>query len=265
MKSEITKLDDGNIEIVFFISADLILKTKDEILKELVKEAEVAGFRKGKAPISKVEEITSEEKLTEHILSQILPNAFADSVKEHKLKPAIYPKFSATKITSSKNVSGDTTWEIKAVTCELPKVVLGNYKKKLKSKTTDDLIKELTKIIKLDIPRILIEEEVNERLSKLLERIEKLGLTLEGYLKSVAKDAKTLREDYEKEAKSAISLELILNEIANTEKIDVDNKKIDEFIKTTGSDPEKVTEEQRKMLKRVVIRREALENLQKKV
>jgi hypothetical protein len=35
----------------------------------------------------------------------------------------------------------------------------------------------------------LIDEEVNSRLSKLLERIEKLGLTLESYLSSIGKTA----------------------------------------------------------------------------
>ena len=51
----------------------------------------------------------------------------------------------------------------------------------------------------------------------------------------------------------------ILNEIANEEKIDVSEKEVDEFIKTTGSDSSKISDEQRNMLKRVVVRRKALE------
>ena len=100
--------------------------------------------------------------------------------------------------------------EIRALTCELPKVTLGDYKKKLKGKTEDELIKELTEVVKLEIPQMLIDEEVNERLSQLLSRIEKLGLQLEGYLKSVGKTVETLREEYQKQSKDAISLELIL-------------------------------------------------------
>lgn len=257
--SNFQKKESGNIEIIYTIPADLISITKEEVVKELAKDITLPGFRKGMAPLTQVENSLSADTVNEHILSHLLPKAFADSVKEHKFNPAIYPKFEATKI----GLGSD--WDIKATTCELPKVTLEDYKKKIKSKTTDELIKELPEIIKLDIPKLLIDEEVNERLSQLLARIEKLGLQLEGYLKSVGKTVEELRNEYQKQSKDAISLELILNEIANEEKIDVTEKEIDEFIKTTGQENTKISEEQRKMLKRVVMRRKALEILTKGV
>lgn len=261
--SNLQKKEQGNIEIIYTIPADLILKTKEEVIKELAKDITLPGFRKGMAPISKVESSLSVDTVNEHILSHLLPKAFADSVKEHKFNPAMYPKFEV--INSPAGGGQGSDWEIKAVTCELPKVVLGEYKKKLKGKTTEDLIKELPEVIKLTIPKLLIDEEVNERLSQLLARIEKLGLQLEGYLKSVGKTVEELRDEYQKQSSSAISLELILNEIANEEKIDVADLEIDEFIKTTGQENTKITDDQRKMLKRVVMRRKALEILTKEV
>lgn len=257
--SNFQKKEAGNIEIIYTIPADLILKTKEEVVRELAKEITLPGFRKGMAPEAQVESSISPNKLNEHILSHLLPNAFADSVKEHKFNPAMYPKFEAIKIGQG------SEWEIKATTCELPKVILGEYKKKLKGKTTDELVKELPEVIKLEIPQMLVNEEVNERLSQLLARIEKLGLQLEGYLKSVGKTVEELRNEYQKQSSSAISLELILNEVANEEKIDVTEKEIDEFIKTTGQENTKISEDQRKMLKRVVMRRKALEILIKEV
>jgi FKBP-type peptidyl-prolyl cis-trans isomerase (trigger factor) len=271
MASKITstfkKLDDGGIEVLFSIPADIILTTKDETLKEFAIDANIPGFRKGKAPIAKVEETISEEKLSEHILSHILPEAFTDSIKEHKFNPAIYPKFEATKITSIKNLTDDGVWEIKAVTCELPKIVIPkDLKKKLKSdeKNQSVLVQSLLENVKLELPKMLIAEEVNARLSQVLDRIEKLGLTLEGYLKSVGKDVIKLRSEYEIQAKDAISLELILNEVANMEKIDVTEAEIDDFIKTTGEELNKVEKEQRDVLRRVILRKKALENLAKK-
>lgn len=281
--STFKKLDNGNIEVVFTIPSKLILSIKDDVLKEFAKDANIAGFRKGKAPLAKVEEAVSEEKLAEHILSHILPKAFADSVEEHKFNPAMYPKFEANKITSVKNVAIDTEWEVKAITCELPKVELPkDYKRSLlahkqslakslgKSKLKSDpkdqnvLVKSLLETVKVDISKLLIEEEVNGRLSQVLERIEKLGLTLEGYLKSVGKTPEILRGEYEIQAREAISLELILNKIANEEKIDVSEKEIDDFIKTTGEDVLKVGKEQRDVLRRVILRRSALEKLTEK-
>lgn len=254
--SEFKRVDNGGIELVFTIPAGIILKTKEETLKEFAKDAVISGFRKGKAPISKVEAVTKDEELTEHILSHLLPTAFVLAVEEHKFNPAIYPKYDAIKITSSKNIADDTEWQIKAVTCELDKVILPKDYKKLNAKS-------LIEKINLKLPKMLIDEEVNARLSQVLERIERLGLTLEGYLKSVGKTPEILRSEYEVQAKEAISMELILNEVANSEKIEVAEKEIDEFIKTTGEDLNKVEKDQRDVLKRVILRRKALEILPK--
>ncbi len=254
--SEFKKTEDSGIEIIFTIPASIIKSTKDIVLKEFAKDANIKGFRKGKAPIAKVEAATKDEELTEHILSHILPNAFVLSVEEHKFNPAIYPKYDAVKITSSKNVADDTEWQIKATTCELEKVILPKDYVKLNPKA-------LIEKVGLKIPKMLVTEEVNARLSQVLERIERLGLTLEGYLKSVGKTPEILRSEYEIQAKEAISMELILNEVANAEKIEVNEKQIDEFIKTTGEDLNKVEKDQRDILKRVIMRRSALEKLAK--
>lgn len=264
--SEFKRVDGGGIEIVFTIPASIIKSTKETVLKEFAKDAVISGFRKGKAPIAKVEAVTKDEELTEHILSHVLPNAFVIAVEEHKFNPAIYPKYDAVKITSSKNIADDTEWQIKAVTCELDKIELPkDLKKKLKKDEKDKnvLIKSLLEIVNLKLPKMLIDEEVNARLSQVLDRIEKLGLTLEGYLKSVGKTPDILRREYEIQAKDAISMELILNEVANQEKIEVTESEIDEFIKTTGEDLNKVEKNQRDILKRVIMRRSALEKLSK--
>lgn len=264
--STFKKLEDGGVELVFTIPSQVIKTTRDEVLKEFQKNAVVAGFRKGMAPITKVEAITKDEELTEHILSHVLPTAFVLAVEEHKFKPAIYPKYDAVKITSSKNVADDTEWQIKAVTCELEKITLPkDLKKRLKKDEKDQnvLIKSLLEIVNLKLPKMLIDEEVNARLSQVLDRIEKLGLTLEGYLKSVGKTPDSLRAEYEVQAKDAISIELILNQVANEEKVEVNENEIDDFIKTTGEDVVKVEKEQREVLKRVILRRKALEILNK--
>jgi FKBP-type peptidyl-prolyl cis-trans isomerase (trigger factor) len=264
--SEFKRTENGGIEIVFTIPANLIKTTKEDVLKEFAKNAVISGFRKGKAPIAKVEAVTKDEELTEHILSHLLPQAFSESVLENKFSPAIYPRYEAVKITSPKNLADDTEWQIKATTCELEKIVLPkDLKRKLKKDEKDQnvLIRSLLETVDIKLPAMLIQEEVNARLSQVLERIEKLGLTLEGYLKSVGKTPEGLRKEYEVQAKDAISMELILNEVAKEEKIEVSEKEIDEFIKATGEDLNKVEKEQRDILKRVIMRRSALEKLSK--
>ncbi len=266
----VAKSDDGTIQLTYTIPYSDIKKTQNIVLDEAVQDIEVPGFRKGKAPRNKVAEKLDKNTLTEKTLQKILPTLFLESVKSEKINPATYPKFEVIKATENE------PWEVRATTCELPKIDLTGYKDKLTrvaktqtiwtpEKGKDDkkeptkeekeqiAIKALLGTIKVDIPKILVEEEVNAKLSGLLERIEKLGLTLESYLASIGKTAESLRGEYEKQAKETISLELILNEIARKENLEPDKKKVEELMLATKKQVETSAEEYNPEQQKIII------------
>ncbi len=264
--SSLARSDDGTIQINFSIPALLIQKTKDEAVAELAKDIEIPGFRKGKAPLAKAKEKISENALLEKTLNQILPRALAEAIEKHKIKPVIYPKFELIKAKDGED------WEVRATTCELPEVELGDYKKVIrgelasksikrqltKEEKDQEVIKALLGLAKINIPKVLIEEEVNGRLSNLLSRIEKLGLSLETYLSSIGKSGESLRAEYEKQAKDTIVLELTLNKISQSENIKVEEAKIDEAIKVSSLND---TPEQRRVVRGALARRAVIDSL----
>lgn len=264
---------NGNVQITFSLPWVLVGKAKKEALEALSKDAEIPGFRKGKAPVDLVEKNIPQNTVIEKALSTLLPKALADSIVEYKIKPAIYPKF---ELVSAKE---GEVWQVRAVTCELPAVELGDYKKiiagELRSKSiTKEPTKEekeqivvgaLLESVKLDIPHLLIHDEADSRISNLLARIEKLGLSLESYLTSIGKTPETLRQDYEKQAKEAIALDLILNKIAESESIKVKEEDVENMIKAAKADPNVKgnidTPEQRQVIGSILKRRYALDSL----
>jgi len=257
----VAKSEDGSIQINFTLAWNEIEKAREKALALLAKKVEVPGFRKGMAPVEKAKERVSKEQLLEKTLMQIIPNLLTEAVTTEKLKPATYPKIELLKAADNE------PWEARALTCELPIFDLPDYKKltsdavRAKSITKeparDEKINEVVKVLldstKIVIPQMLIEEVVNSRLSGLLERIEKLGLSLDGYLSSIGKTTETIRKDYIDEAKRAISLELILNEIAAKENIDVDSTQVDEALKASGHNHEH--DEREKTVVRSILRR----------
>src|SRR4030065_916242 len=282
--SALAKSDDGTIQITFTIPTDIIAKEKKEVMKELAKEIEIPGFRKGMAPVEKVEEKVSKESLYEKILNKILPLELSNAFKKYNIKPVIYPRL---ELLSSKE---GENWQIRITTCELPEVELGDYKKAISQKKMvnaiwtpekgnekkedakptqadkeSEVIKTLVEIAKIKIPKPLKDEEVNSRLSRLLEQIEKLGLTLDNYLASIGKTSLTLRAEYEKEASDSLTIELALNKIADEEKIEIKEEEIDKAINATSGDS-KLSEklqnpEQRRAIASILRRREALGKL----
>lgn len=277
--SVVAREADGNIQITFTIPSAVITKAQDETLLEFAKDAEIPGFRKGKAPLDKVAAKVSQSALIEHSLSHLLPNALGEAMTEHKLKLAIYPKFELISAENGKD------WQIRGITCELPEATLGDYKKVIqgenraasivvpgkdkpeemtREKKEQLVIKTLLENVKITIPKILIEEEVNGRLSNLLARIEKLGLALESYLASVGKNVEGLRAEYETQAKEAITLDLTLSKIGEEEGLKVDPKEVDAALamsQASNKDDDEDPDSRKRLLESILKRRLALDFL----
>lgn len=282
-QSVIARTDDGTIQITFTIPYSEIKKNEEIALDELGKNLEVPGFRKGMAPKDKVKTNISASLLTQKTLERILPKLLSDTIQEHHLKPAIMPKFELL----SNQINED--WQVRLVTCEIPEIDLGNYKELIKGALRSQAIwtpekshskqenkehspKDKTGAvirtlldIEVKIPKILIEEEVNLKLSKLLESLEKLGLTLDSYLASNGKTPDSLRKEYEKNAEESLKLDLILTKIAETEKIIVEDQKVEEALKAARDSSTETSdansEAQKRTIASILRKRAALDSL----
>lgn len=242
--SSFAKSEDGTIQITITIPVSVIQSEKAKALQELRKEVEIPGFRVGHAPLDKIVQSLAPVKIIELTLKNLLPKLYSLALDFHKIKPAIYPKFELLKVEEG------NPWEIRATTCELPPIDPKNYKSEcLGALRSASLKKELSKeekeslVIKtllssstFEVPKAILESEVDSRLSALLSRLESLGLTLEGYLSSTKKTAEALRKEYENRASESIKLDLILAKVAESENVSVDDQEVEKIVKASPSD-----------------------------
>jgi FKBP-type peptidyl-prolyl cis-trans isomerase (trigger factor) len=258
MISAIQKQEDQTITLTITIPWADVKKTKNAIVADYTKSAQVPGFRKGKAPKKLVEDKIDEEKVREEALKKLLPQFYLQAINEHKINPVIAPRVHVEKLEEEKD------WQFIAVTCELPEIKLGSYKddvKKITAKSKiiipgkeatevsfDDIVKEVLASVEIKIPKIIIEQEVERLLSQTLDEVKKLGLTLDQYLGSTGRKAEDLRREYELKAENDIKLEFVLQKIAQEENITVEDKEVDEAIKQAKSDTERQNLENNKHL-----------------
>ncbi len=245
----LAKTDDGTITLSITIPWSEIEKAKEKIVDEYVKSAEIAGFRKGKAPKKLAESKLDLAKVKEEVLKEMLPQYYIKALEEHKLKPIINPRVHIEKLEDGSD------WNFQALTCEIPNVEVGDYKDEVKKITAkskiiipgkepqqpsfDEIMEAVIKNVKVAVPKILVDQEVERLLSQMLEDVKKLGLTLDQYLSSTGKTPQLLREEYAKKAQNDIILEFTLQKIAESEKITVEEKEIEEAIQKAKDENEK--------------------------
>lgn len=115
---------------------------------------------------------------------------------------------------------------------------LGDLKVKIKAdleneaKTNNELdyeeaiLQQVEKITTVDIPEILISDELNRMLISLQQRVSEMGLLLEDYLKNQNKTLEGIKAEWRPQAERNVRMELGLAEIARQEKVDITDSEL---------------------------------------
>lgn len=236
------------MKITFKVTKKQIDEAYDKVLEQARAKTNIKGFRKGQAPKEMVVKEVGQSKLQQMALEQALPEAYSKEVRKQKLNPISYPE-----ISLKKGKMGED-FEFEADVPEMPEVKLGDYQKEIKNvsasaniwtpdkgeakdaKTPDQqdkvdlILRKLLETVKLEVPQILVDREVNRQMSQLLQQIEKLGMKVDDYLKSSQQTKESLNQQYTQRSRDQLALEFILMKIAEDQKIKVSQKELDEFV-----------------------------------
>ena len=92
------------------------------------------------------------------------------------------------------------------------------------NKYMDSLLEEAAKNTEVDIPNVMIEEEIDRMVGQFEERMSMQGISLDNFLKMTGSKLETLREQMKEEAGKRVKFRLMLEEIAKQEKIDISDE-----------------------------------------
>jgi FKBP-type peptidyl-prolyl cis-trans isomerase (trigger factor) len=204
MEIKVKETKNSTAKIEAILTKNEVDAQKEHAIDELIGEVTVKGFRQGKAPRSIAADHIDPDKLSNHILGHVLNKIIDQALSDNKFRLLGRPVLDNI---DSKNKDG---WVISLSLPLYPEVKLGDYQKLFsKTKSTKKVTEEekveniyqtLSKNIKLDIPQLVIEEEVNYSLERLTNQAKTLNLTLESYLKAVNKSLEQVRDEYSKKA-----------------------------------------------------------------
>ena len=103
---------------------------------------------------------------------------------------------------------------------------------KEKQRAEGEAIQAIVKQAKIeDIPEKLIDNEVHKMSHELEHSVAQQGMDMAGYLKSINKTQEDLKKDFRPQAEERVKAALVMRQIAQEEKIKVDDKEVEEEIK----------------------------------
>lgn len=127
---QITTSQPSDTEAVMTVSAaaEELMPIKETVLKKLQPQLNLAGFRKGKAPLPLVEKNLDQAMLQTEFLEEAVSTLYADAIRKEKLRPVDRPEIQISKFVPF------TELEFKATLPVVGNIKLPDYKKIMKEK-----------------------------------------------------------------------------------------------------------------------------------
>ncbi|HMS31639.1 MAG TPA: trigger factor, partial [Candidatus Saccharibacteria bacterium] len=122
---QVTRKDisDTKVKLTITLGLEELVHAKQHELQEQAKSVKVAGFRKGKAPLTVVEKQLDENQLQVSVINHAINDFYGKAVEEQKLRTLNQPDVTIGKFVPFTELEFVAEVEI------MPKVKLGDYKK----------------------------------------------------------------------------------------------------------------------------------------
>ncbi len=223
----VTSQEHSTVKIDGEIPYTALLEHRALALAELGKNTSIDGFRKGHIPEKVLLDHMGEMALLTEMAERALSLIYPEIIREHNIHALGHPQISITKIAK------DNPLGFSALVAIVPKITLPDYKKiargtkksigtskedvtvKHRAAITDSIIEMST----VDLPHILIDAEIGQMFGQMEQDLARANLSIDDYLSHIKKTKEELAAEWAPAAEKRAKLQLILNKIAEQEKI----------------------------------------------
>ena len=255
MQTKVEKTPKATIKLTVTVEADKVKEAYEKVLDKAVAETTIQGFRIGTAPKELVKDKVGTDTLYGDAVNIILQTFYPQALKENLIMPISNPH------VEIKEFSLDKDFEFTATVATMPEVKMQEYKEELKKRYAakieeakknlkegeelhvhigpNEIIATLMEKSEVEFSDLLLEEETERLLSRLVNQAQSIGLSVEQYLKSQNKTPEELHSDYQKIAERNLKAEFVLAHLVKTEKVEVSDEEIQEAIAAVSSEEQK--------------------------
>ena len=184
----------------------------------------IPGFEEQLIGMKSEEEKEINVKFPEDYHAEDLKGADAMfKVTVHEIKTKVLPELDE-EIISSLNIKDVKTEE--ELRNYIKDALLKNRQNENENKATDELLDKVCEAATVEIPEVMIENEVTDMLKEYEQRLMQQGLKLEQFYQFTGQTEADLRSNMRIDAEKKVKLRLVLEEVAKAENVDVTKEDI---------------------------------------
>jgi trigger factor len=109
-----------------------------------------------------------------------------------------------------------------------------------KEKRRTDFIEALIGLLEVDIPEVIIHEELHKMISEFELQLQGMGMTFDQYLEKIGKSIDDLEKEWEPQATKRVKAALVLEEVAKEKEIEPTSEEIEAEINKTLAQYKKI-------------------------
>ncbi|MFA4827126.1 MAG: trigger factor [Candidatus Shapirobacteria bacterium] len=230
------KLKDQTFVLNLTIPQNQIQSSYQSVLVSYQSKLKIDGFRSGKIPLDLVKDKVSATTLLEETASKAISQVYSEKIKELDLKPIIQPKIKL----KNPPISLDKEWEVEVTGCETPQITLSpNYQEDIKKinlspDKPETLVpkyyQSFLKHSQVDLPAILIEANLSQEFSRLIDQTTQAGISVDDYFKSKNTTQKAYQDTLTQKIKEDWTINLAISDIAKTQKIEIKSQDVEDVL-----------------------------------
>lgn len=149
-------------------------------------------------------------------------------VKVHEIKSKVLPEID-DELAKDVNVDGiETLEDLKTYTKEQIKI---RKQTEADNKFNDDVFNAVVESTPLNVPAVMVENELDNMMRDVEQNLSQQGLTLELFQQFTGKTADDMKDEMREQAEKRVKFNLILSEIVKAENIEVTDEEVDAEIK----------------------------------
>lgn len=275
MKTQTEKQPKSTIKLTVTVDADKVKEAYERVLDKAVVKTSIEGFRPGKAPRDMVKDKVGVSNLYGDVINDLLQAYYPQALKENHLIPVANPRVEIKDFDLEKDFVFEAMVPIK------PEVKIGDFRPAIKKHYEErisarkvnneerlkkgealdeshihlgsgEIIEAIVKATEVEVSEILIEEETNRMMTRLVDQAQSIGLSLDQYLKSQNKTSEQLRKEYETISQRNLAAEFALSELVVKENVEITDKEVEDTIAAVGD--ESVVERMKDPVERMFVK-----------